>query len=49
MDQIKPLNNLVIRDLMFEVFKDKEFCHRNAYKYDFYNAATTMIGLSSGA
>lgn len=34
----EPLNNLVIRDLMFEVFKDKEFCQEHANKYDFYNA-----------
>lgn len=34
----RPLSTVVIRDLIFEVFRNREFCKRYNSPYDFFNA-----------
>ncbi len=34
----RPLSTVVIRDLIFEVFRDRDFCKRYSSRYDFFNA-----------
>ncbi|WP_449602998.1 hypothetical protein [Paenibacillus sp. Marseille-Q9583] len=37
--EIRPLSTLIIRDLIFTVLKDKEFCRLHSKGYDFFNAS----------